>query len=135
MELQPRITEKSYSEEAKHTYVFRVPAGASKQAIAQAVAEAFKVTVTDVRTLVRKGKKTRFSKGKHAYPGTTFRQDKHLAYVTVKEGDKIPVFEDTSEQAEGESNSSSQTNAATSDGSKGRQKQKKESTEEKGDKK
>jgi len=93
MELLPRITEKSYSEEAKHTYVFRVPAGASKQAIAKAVAEEFKVTVTDVRTLVRKGKKTRYSKGKHAYPGTTFRQDKHLAYVTVKEGDKIPVFE------------------------------------------
>ena len=100
MELQPRITEKSYSEETKHTYVFRVPLGASKQAIAKAIEEAFEVHVEDVRTLVRKGKKTRFSRGKHAYPGTTFRQDKHIAYVTIKDGEKIPVFDDASERAE-----------------------------------
>lgn len=100
MELLPRATEKTYAEEAKHTYVFRVPANASKQAIAKAVAEEFKVTVEDVRTLVRKGKKTRYSKGKHAYPGTTYRQDKHLAYVTVKKGDRIPVFEDPNAEAE-----------------------------------
>ena len=97
MELQPRITEKAYTEESKHTYIFRVPAGASKQAIAQAVADEFKVTVEDVRTLTRKGKKTRFSRGKHAYPGTTYRQDKHLAYVTIKAGEKIPVFEQPEE--------------------------------------
>ena len=99
MELIPRITEKSYAEETKHTYVFQVPAGSSKQAIAQAVAAEFKVIVEDVRTLTRKGKKTRYSRGKHAYPGTTYRQDKHFAYVTIKKGEKIPVFEDSSEEA------------------------------------
>lgn len=98
MELTPRITEKSYAEEAKHTYVFRVPAGASKQAIAKAIADEYKVTVVDVRTLTRKGKKTRFSKGKHAYPGTTFRQDKHIAYVTLKDGDKLPIYDNPEDE-------------------------------------
>lgn len=100
MELQPRITEKAYTEESKHTYIFRVPAGASKQAIAKAVADEFKVAVEDVRTLTRKGKKTRFSRGKHAYPGTTYRQDKHLAYVTIKASEKIPVFQEEEQPAE-----------------------------------
>lgn len=93
-EIAPRATEKSYAESAKRTYVFAVPLFASKQAIAKAVSEEFKVTVTSVRVLTRKGKKTRYSKGKHQYPGTTFRRDHKYAYVTVKEGDKIPVFEE-----------------------------------------
>lgn len=90
----PRATEKAYNEESKHTYVFFVPLKAIKQEIAKQISEAFKVTVVDVRTTVRKGKPTRFSRGKHAYPGTTFRQDKKVAYITVKDGDKIPVFEE-----------------------------------------
>ena len=93
-EIAPRATEKSYAESMKRTYVFAVPLFASKQAIAKAVSEEFKVTVTSVRVLTRKGKKTRYSKGKHQYPGTTFRRDHKYAYVTVKEGDKIPVFEE-----------------------------------------
>lgn len=90
----PRATEKAYVEETKNTYIFYVPKAASKQEIAKQIAEAFKVTVLDVRTAIRKGKPTRFSRGKHAYPGTTFRQDKKVAYITVKAGDKIPVFEE-----------------------------------------
>ena len=61
------------------------------------VEKEFNVTVTDVRTLIRNGKKTKFSKGKHAYPGITHRQDKKFAYVTLKEGDSIKVF-DTPEE-------------------------------------
>lgn len=91
----PRATEKAYVAQTQNTYIFFVPKAASKQAIAKAISEAFKVTVVDVRTAVRKGKPTRFSRGKHAYPGTTFRQDHKVAYITVKEGDKIPVFEET----------------------------------------
>ncbi len=90
----PRATEKAYNAESQRTYVFFVPKAASKQEVAKKIAEAFKVTVIDVRTAVRKGKPTRFSRGKHAYPGTTFRQDHKVAYITVKEGDKIPVFEE-----------------------------------------
>lgn len=96
----PRATEKAYVEQAKNTYVFYVPMKASKQEIAKQISAAFKVTVIDVRTAVRKGKPTRFSRGKHAYPGITNRQDKKVAYITVKEGDKIPVFEEVKDATE-----------------------------------
>ncbi len=95
--LEPRATEKSYFEQTKRTYVFPVKVGMSKQEIAKLVEKEFNVTVTDVRTLIRDGKKTKFSKGKHAYPGITHRQDKKYAYVTLKEGDSIKVFEEQSE--------------------------------------
>ena len=94
MEVYPRATEKSYLEQAKRTYIFLVPADASKQAAKQAIEEQFNVTVTSIRVLTRKGKATRFSKGKHAYPGTTYRRDKKYAYVTLKEGDQIKIFEE-----------------------------------------
>ena len=95
--LEPRATEKTYLEQTKRTYVFPVDKGASKQEIAKLVEEEFNVTVTDVRTLIRNGKKTKFSKGKHAYPGITFRRDKKFAYVTLKDGDSITVFEEPEE--------------------------------------
>lgn len=87
-------TEKAYHEQTKRTYMFVVPAGASKQAVAQQVADQYKVTVLGARIVIRKGKATKFSRGKHAYPGTTYRQDKRIAYVTLKEGDKIKVFDE-----------------------------------------
>lgn len=94
----PRATEKTYTEQAKNTYVFVVPKDASKQAVAKAISEQFNVTVEGVRILMRKGKATRFSRGKHAYPGTTYRQDKKIAYVTIKAGEKISgIFNEESE--------------------------------------
>ena len=96
----PRATEKAYNASTKNVYIFFVPLKASKQEIAKQISAAFKVTVIDVRTAVRKGKPTRFSRGKHAYPGITNRQDKKVAYITVKEGDKIPVFEEVKDAKE-----------------------------------
>ena len=90
----PRATEKAYATQTNNQYIFYVPKSASKQEIAKKIADEFKVTVIDIRTAVRKGKPTRFSRGKHAYPGMTTRQDHKVAYITVKEGDKIPVFEE-----------------------------------------
>ena len=98
--LEPRATEKTYMEQTKRTYVFPVDKSATKQSVAALVEKEFGVTVTDVRILTRKGKKTRFSKGKHAYPGITFRQDKKFAYVTLKDGDKIKVFDEPEEKKE-----------------------------------
>ena len=94
--LEPRATEKTYTEQTKHVYVFPVEKSMSKQAIAKMVEDEFNVTVTDVNTLIRKGKKTKFSKGKHAYPGTTYRKDKKYAYVRLKEGNSIKVFDEES---------------------------------------
>ena len=92
--LEPRATEKTYAESFKRTYVFPVKKSMGKLEIAKLVEKEFNVTVTDVRTLVRNGKKTKYSKGKHQYPGITHRQDKKFAYVTLKEGDSIKVFEE-----------------------------------------
>lgn len=105
--IEPRATEKTYFEQAKRTYVFPVEKSMTKQEIAKLVEKEFSVSVIDVRVLTRKGKKTKFSKGKHAYPGITFRQDKKFAYVTLKEGDKIKVFEEAEEAKEEKSDKSS----------------------------
>lgn len=133
---EPRATEKSYSEQAKRTYVFGVKRNASKQVIAKAVEEEYKVTVTSVRVLTRKGKKTRFSRGKHAYPGVTYRQDKKYAYVTLKEGDKIRVeaFEKAEKEAVANAKAEAKAEAETKKSAKTEDKAKK-SEEKKGDKK
>ena len=92
--LEPRATEKAYFEQTKRTYIFPVALGASKQEIAAQVENDFNVKVEDVRTLVRNGKKTKYSKGKHAYPGIAFKRDKKYAYVTLKWGHSIRVFDE-----------------------------------------
>ena len=92
--IEPRATEKTYFEQTKRTYVFPVKCSTSKQEVAKMVEKEFNVKVTDVRTLIRDGKKTKFSKGKHAYPGITHRQDKKFAYVTLAEGNSIRVFDE-----------------------------------------
>ena len=95
--LQPRATEKTYLEQAKRTYAFFVTEETSKQAIKARVEKDYNVKVTDVRVLTRKGHSCRFSRGKHAYPGTAFRKDRKLAYVTLAEGNSIKVFEQPEE--------------------------------------
>ena len=92
--LEPRATEKTYLEQTKRTYVFIVKRSTSKQEVAKMVEKEFNVKVTDVRTMIRDGKKTKFSKGKHAYPGITHRQDRKFAYVTLAEGNSIRVFDE-----------------------------------------
>ena len=95
--LEPRATEKSYLEQTNRIYVFPVKRTMGKQEIAKMVEKESNVTVTDVRTLIRNGKKTKYSKGKHAYPGITTRPDKKFAYVRLKKGDSIKVFDEPEE--------------------------------------
>ena len=95
--LEPRATEKSYLEQTNRIYVFPVKKSMGKQEIVRMVEKEFNVTVTNGRTLIRNGKKTKFSKGKHAYPGITTRQDKKFAYVRLKKGDSIKVFDEPEE--------------------------------------
>lgn len=109
--LEPRATEKTYFAQTLRTYAFFVDKNETKQSIAKKVEKDFNVTVTDVRVLIRKGKKTRFSKGKHAYPGTTYRRDHKLAYVTLKEGDKIRVFETEEENKENKAKKATKSDA------------------------
>ena len=102
MLIRPIRTEKAYREETKRGYMFIVPANASKQAIAKQVSDRYNVTVVSVRVQIRKGKATKYSRGKHAYPGTTYRQDKKIAFVTLKDGDKIKIFDEEPTDAEAE---------------------------------
>ena len=90
----PRATEKAYRLVTRqNTYVFDVPLSANKQEIQTAVEADFEGTkVASVKTLVQSGKSVRFNRGKNRYPGTTTRQDRKKAYVTLSEG-KIKVFE------------------------------------------
>jgi large subunit ribosomal protein L23 len=84
----PLITEKgTLVSEKTNQVVFKVSPGATKGAIRDAVEELFKVTVVKVRTINLMGKKRRArrSAGK--------RPDWKKAYVTLKEGDRIEIFE------------------------------------------
>ena len=105
--IEPRATEKTYAEQTKRTYVFPVKLFTSKQEVAKMVEKEFNVKVTDVRTLIRDGKKTKFSKGKHAYPGITHRQDKKFAYVTLAEGNSIKVFDEPEKEEPKKNNKTS----------------------------
>jgi large subunit ribosomal protein L23 len=84
----PIITEKlDLAREKLRQYSFVVDKKATKHDIANAVTQQFKVTVTGVRTLVMRGKIKRvgMSMGK--------RSNFKKAFVTLKEGDKIELFE------------------------------------------
>ena len=91
--LQPRLSEKAYGQSVeRNVYVFVVPTSANKHTIADAVAAQFGVTVTDVRTVVQNGKAIT-SRTKRTRGITVTRKDIKKAYVTVKQGDHIAIFD------------------------------------------
>jgi len=93
MDIKPRLSEKAYGlSQVRGTYVFEVPDTASKQSIAQAVAEQFEVTVTNVNTTTVKGKSKRTFINRRGKFVRGTRSDIKKAYVTLKSGDSIPIF-------------------------------------------
>ncbi len=92
IQLKPRLSEKSYKQsEALGTYVFDVPGSANKMTIKAAIEVQYDVSVTSVKTLVAKGKrKNSVRRGRRPIIGQ--RSDVKKAYVTLKEGDKLPIF-------------------------------------------
>lgn len=96
--VQPRISEKSYLQsQTKNVYIFDVPLTANKLQIADAVSGQYKVSVENVRTAVAKGKAKKTAR-KRSQPIKGIRNNTKKAYVTLKEGDSISVFD----AAEGE---------------------------------
>ena len=87
--IAPVVSEKSYGLLEEGVYVFKVHPSASKPEIRQAVESIFEVTVTNVNTLNRKGKRKR-NRRNFTY-GT--RADQKRALVTLAEGDSIDLFE------------------------------------------
>jgi len=95
--LKPHVSEKAYGlAQTNNVYVFEVPKGASKHLIAQAVTAQFEVTVRTVNVTNIKGK-TKRTVRKGGRPVAGRQNDVRKAYVTIKEGDSIPVFKATEE--------------------------------------
>ncbi|MFO1012426.1 MAG: 50S ribosomal protein L23 [Caulobacteraceae bacterium] len=84
--LAPVLTEKATYLSEQNKVVFKVAKDASKDEIAAAVEELFKVKVTKVNTLILKGKTKRF-RGRE---GT--RSDVKKAIVTLQEGHSIDIM-------------------------------------------
>lgn len=86
--VEPVVTEKSQDRYATALeYTFRVHPDASKPEIRQAIEKLWDVTVTDVRTMQMRAKLR--TRGRAV--GRRARWKK--AIVTLKEGDKIDIFE------------------------------------------
>ena len=83
--LAPVITEKATILSEQNKVVFRVALDASKDEIAAAIEELFKVNVTKVNTMVTKGKTKRF----RGIMGR--RSDVKKAIVTLAEGQSIDI--------------------------------------------
>lgn len=91
---RPLITEKSMDLTAEGKYTFEVDIDSNKIEIRYAVEKIFNVKVDKVNTLIVKGKKKsgtdRRGKGKRV---TGMTSDWKKAYVTLKPGNKIDIYE------------------------------------------
>ncbi|TEB08282.1 50S ribosomal protein L23 [Pelotomaculum schinkii] len=84
---KPMVTEKSTSLLQDNKYTFEVDPKANKTEIKQAVESLFKVKVEKVNTMRVKGKLKRVRQIQGRTP------DRKKAIVTLKQGDKIEIFE------------------------------------------
>jgi ribosomal protein L23 len=91
---RPLITEKSLTLAARGWYTFLVSLAATKEAVARAVAKFYNVTVTDVRTSHMHGKTRRVGRSMKYVK----RIDSKKAIVRLAKGQKIDVFEVTTQQ-------------------------------------
>lgn len=95
--LKPRMSEKAYQQSTlNQTYIFVVPTKSNKSQIKTAVESQFNVTVLDVNIVVHKGKKARSIRlgNRRARPIDGQRSDIKKAYVRLKDGDSIKIFEE-----------------------------------------
>ncbi len=83
--LSPLITEKATLLSEQNKVVFKVSLDSTKDEIAGAIEELFKVQVVKVNTLIQKGKTKRF----RGRPGR--RVDVKKAIITLKEGQSIDI--------------------------------------------
>jgi large subunit ribosomal protein L23 len=91
--LKPRLSEKTYAmSENLNVYTFEIPADATKLTVAAAIKAQYDITPVRVRIAAVPGKNQRsYRKGSR---GTRYgkRSDIRKAYVTLKEGDKLPIY-------------------------------------------
>jgi|SRR5579862_5563692 len=100
--LKPRVSEKGYAISAlNNTYVFDIPTGVNKHSVANAVAAQYGVGVTNVRIANIPGKTKRTFRGRGKFAQGQ-RSDVRKAYVTLKEGDKLPIFDAVEQEVKAE---------------------------------
>lgn len=87
--IRPLITEKSIQDAKKGKFTFVVVKQADKRAITKEVSERFKVDVIGISTVTVKGRTQRTGKRRIEKVLTAWKK----AIVTVKEGQKIDLFE------------------------------------------
>ena len=85
--LKPVITEKATIISEQNKYVFKVATKANKDQIKQAIKTIYKVEPTKVNIVIVRGKERRLRLG------TGFSNTWKKAIVTLKDGDKIDLFE------------------------------------------
>ena len=91
--LKPHISEKGYSvSESHNTYIFEVPRSYNKFDIADAVAAQFEVGVSNVRVAGTSGKPVRSYRQRGRRSISSKRSDIRKAYVTLNDGDKLPIY-------------------------------------------
>jgi large subunit ribosomal protein L23 len=98
--LKPRLSEKAYGlSEKLDTYVFEVLPGVNQHSVADAVAKQYEVSVEKVRITASPAKiKRSYRRGGrvvHKSQKSGFRK----AYVTLKKGEKLPIFASVEENA------------------------------------
>ena len=85
------LTEKAARLREGNKVVFEVDADANKIQIRDAVETLFSVKVTDVNTLIQRGKQKRMGRG------VAKRHNFKKAVVTLREGDDIQFFDESKE--------------------------------------
>ncbi len=87
--IRPIITEKSMRDAAAGCFTFEVDKDTNKRGIAQAVAQAFKVKVLDVKTNNFRGKARRAGRRRLLIPAKAWKK----AIVRLEPGQKIDLFD------------------------------------------
>jgi large subunit ribosomal protein L23 len=88
--IRPQITEKALKEVKRSVYAFEVNTKSTKHQVKEMVEKLFSVTVSDVKTGIKKGKTRRVGRKMI----TKKLPDRKIAFVTVSSG-KIDIFPQT----------------------------------------
>jgi large subunit ribosomal protein L23 len=94
--ISPIITEKAMAEAAKGKFTFAVNKAATKDNIKKEIGAAFNVTVIGVQTIIAKGKRKKIGKKRTEVKDSAWKR----AVVTLKNGEKIDMFEAAGTSAE-----------------------------------
>ncbi len=94
-DILPILSEKSYSISKKRCYVFSVPRSVNKITIGNQIAEQFNVKVASVNVANFKGKNKKIISitGKRYLNAVGSRSNYKKAYVYLKDGFSLPIFD------------------------------------------